>query len=89
VCEETVGKHIANVRLNLSMSFSCDYRLPLSRGYCSMVFAKATAVAAKVKRKDSRKTLLSTKSWVVFLAHIARTENQRTEALDTECEWNF
>ena len=36
---------------------------PLSRGYCSMVFAKATAVAAKVKRKDSRKTLLSTKSW--------------------------
>jgi hypothetical protein len=28
VCEETVGKHIAlNARLNLSISFSCDYRL--------------------------------------------------------------
>ena len=41
---------------------------PLSRGYCSMVFAKATAVAAKVKRKDSRKTLLSTKSWGSFFS---------------------
>jgi hypothetical protein len=65
VCEETVDKHTANARLNLShvtTGFPLSPRKVRERGFCSMGCAKATVVAAKVKRKDSRKTPVSTKS---------------------------
>ena len=42
--------------------FSLSPRKVRERGCCSSGFAKAGIVAAKVKRKDSRKTFVSTKS---------------------------
>ena len=48
---------------HVTSGFPLSPRKVRERDYCSRVFAQGTAVAAKVKQKDSRKTLLSTKSW--------------------------
>ena len=65
VCEESVGKDLANARHNLShvsAGFRISPRKVLERRCFSMCSGKSTIVAAKVKRKDSWKTLVSTRS---------------------------